>query len=85
MPVFFKVVETGKLIEGFAAETERDRRGKFHVAQRFVDAADVLDFHVGQLGKSLPEKGITEIAFGIIGRVLNLAPGFDVTDKTGVV
>ena len=75
----------GELVEGFTAQAERDRRGKFHITERLVDAADVLDFHVRQPGEGLAEESIAEVAFGIIGGIFDLAPGFDVADEAGVV
>ena len=75
---------TGELIEGLAAQAESGGGGKFHVAQGFVDAAHVLDFHVGQLGEGLAEERVAEIAFGVVGRVFDVAPGFDVANEAGV-
>lgn len=74
----------GELVEGFAAQAERGGRGKFHVAQGFIDAPDVLDFHIGQFGAGLAKESVAEIAFGVVGRILDLAPGFDVADQAGV-
>ena len=74
----------GELVEGFAAKAQGDGRGKFHVAQGLVDAANVLDFHVGQLGEGLAKERVAEITFGIVGRIFDLAPGFDVAYKAGV-
>ena len=83
--IFFKGVVAGELVEGFATKTERGGRGKFHVAQGFVNAADMLDFHIGQLGEGLAKKGIAKVAFGVIGWIFDLTPGFDVADESGVV
>ena len=74
----------GELVKGFAAESERDGRGEFHIAQGLIDAADVLDFHVGQFGEGLAKESIAEVAFGVVGRVFDLAPGFDVANEAGV-
>lgn len=85
MAEFFEIVMAGKLVEGFAAQAQRGGGGKFHVAQGLINAADVLDFHVGQLSKGLAKEGVAEVTFGIIGGVFDLAPGFDVTDEAGIV
>ena len=74
----------GELVEGFATEAKRGGRGKFHVAQGFVDTANVLDFHVGQFGEGLAKQGVAEVAFGVIGRIFDLAPSFDVADEAGI-
>lgn len=44
----------------------------------------MLDFHAGQFGEGLAKESIAEIAFGIVGRIFDLAPGFDVTHEAGV-
>jgi hypothetical protein len=85
LAIFFEVVMAGELVEGFAAKAKRGGRGEFHIAQGLIDAADVLDFHGGQFGKGLAKKGIAEIAFGVVGRVFDLAPGFDVAYKASVI
>lgn len=82
--IFFEVVMAGELVEGFATQAQRDGGGKFHVAQGFIDTANVLDLHVGQFGEGLAEERVAEVAFGIIGRIFDLAPGFDVTDEAGI-
>lgn len=75
----------GELVEGFAAQAERGGRGKFHVAERLVDATDVLDFHVGQFSEGFAKESVAKAAFGVVGRIFDLAPGFNVTDEAGVV
>ena len=74
----------GELVESFAAKAKRSGGGKFHITQGFVYAADVLDFHGGQFGEGLAKEGIAKVALGIVGRVFDLAPGFDIADEAGV-
>jgi hypothetical protein len=82
--VFFEVVMAGELVEGFATKAKRGGRGKFHIAQSLVNTADVLDFHGGQFGEGLAKESIAEVAFGVVGRVFDLAPGFDIANEAGI-
>ena len=57
--------------------------GEVHVAQGFVDAADVGNFQFGQNGGGFAQEGIAAIAFVIVGS-LGFAPGFDVAHEAGI-
>ena len=82
--VFLEVVVAGELVEGFAAQAQGGGGGKFHVAQGLVDAADVLNFHGGQFSEGLAKEGVAEVTLGVVGRIFDVAPGFDVADEAGV-
>ena len=59
----------GELVEGFAAQAKCSGCGKFHIAQGLVNAADMLDFHVGQLGEASCERARRDkLRSGIVGR-----------------
>ena len=74
----------GELVEGFAAQAKCSGCGKFHIAQGLINAADMLDFHVGQLGEGLAKERVAKVTFGIVGRVFHLAPGFNIANKPGI-